>query len=93
MEEWKDGRIAEWQDGSVYDGRMEWPFSASVENCLHADITSSNANVPYFSSFTLFILESAKKCVLLRAKGIMHVHVHVHTHVYTHASYVQYKSV
>ena len=35
MEEWKDGRIAEWQDGSVYDGRMEWPFSASVE-CVPA---------------------------------------------------------
>ena len=31
---WKNGRmagyIAELQDGSVYDGRMEWPFSASV---------------------------------------------------------------
>ena len=27
MEEWKNGR---WQDGSIDDGRMEWPFSASV---------------------------------------------------------------
>ena len=32
MEEWKHGRIAQWQDGSIYDGRMEWPFSASVRN-------------------------------------------------------------
>ena len=30
MEVWKNGRMAGWQDGSVDDGRMEWPFSASV---------------------------------------------------------------
>ena len=40
-------------------------------------------------SLVLHCLESAQKCILLRVKGIMHVHVHapvrIHTRVYTHA--------
>ena len=29
IEEWKNGRMEEWK--FVYNGSMEWPFSASVQ--------------------------------------------------------------
>ena len=36
IEEWKNGRIEEWK--FVYNGSMEWPFSASVYNPFSHEI-------------------------------------------------------
>ena len=57
VEEWKDGRIAEWQNRSIYDGRMEWPFSVSVAPSVAelSDGGSPNRESQYSSQDLLVI--------------------------------------